>query len=60
MRHENGHFGDQKNQNSEIPVIISFACFLLFEQQKNTKKLLKPYFYSVFFAKPKKRRIFKI
>ena len=45
MRHETAIFG-QKNPNPEIPVIICFAYFLLFQQQKH-KTLLKPLFYSV-------------
>ena len=45
MRHETAILG-QKNPNPEIPVIIVFAYFLLFQQQE-TQKMLKPLFYCV-------------
>ena len=45
MRHETAIFGP-KNPNSEIPVIISLLCLILFQKQK-TKICRNPYFYSV-------------
>ena len=45
MCHETAIFGP-KNQKSEIPVNVFFACFLLFQQQK-TKNCWNPYFFSV-------------
>ena len=45
MRHETAIFGP-KSLNSQIPVIIFLACFLLSQQQK-TQKCWNPYFYSV-------------
>ena len=43
MRHETAIFGP-KNQNPEIPVIISFACFLPFQQQRTQKIAETPIF----------------
>ena len=43
MRHETAIFGP-KNQNPEIPVIIFFACFLLFQQQKTPNIAETPIF----------------
>ena len=43
MRHETAIFG-QKNPNPEIPVIICFAYFLLFQQQKTQKNAETPTF----------------
>ena len=56
MRHETAIFW-AKNPNSEIPVIIFFLPFFLF--QKKHKNLLKPLFYSVL-ANLKKEKFRKI
>ena len=45
MRHKTAIL-DQKRQNPEIPVIIYFAYFLHFRQQK-TQKIAEPLYYSV-------------
>ena len=58
MRHETAIFG-QKKPNSEIPVIIFFLPFFLFQKQKNTKICWNPYFYSVL-ANLKKENVPKI
>ena len=44
-------FLDQKNLNSEIPVIVFFACFLLFQQQKTPNIAETPIF--IVFSEPK-------
>ena len=43
MRHETAIFGQKKNPNSEIPVIIFFA-FFLFQKQKTQKSAETPIF----------------
>ena len=43
MRHETAIFR-QKSPNSEIPVIIFFACFLLFQKQKTQQSAETPIF----------------
>ena len=43
MRHETAIFG-QKNPNSEIPVIIFFLAFFLFQKQKTQKSAETPIF----------------
>ena len=43
MRHETAIFG-QKNPNSEIPVIIYFLAFFLFQKQKTQKSAETPIF----------------
>ena len=46
MRHETAISG-QKNPNPEIPVIICFAFFFLFQQQK-TEKSAETHIFIVF------------
>ena len=52
MRHDLAIFGP-KNQNPEIPVVIFFAYFLLFQQQKTEQNVETPIFI-VFEQTPKR------